>query len=541
MFAGLLLAREISVAEPYDARIEGREILTPPPSPAPKLTGAQLFGVRPGKPLSFRVSATGERPMRISAAGLPPGLEIDPESGWIRGPAPTEAGDYPVELAAENAHGRSTREWILRVGPTICLTPPMGWNSWYVHSEGVSEAAIRETANAMEAKGLTDHGWTYLNIDDCWMGQRDPQTKAIQPNAKFGDMRALVEFVNARGLKLGLYSTPWMSTYAGYIGGTAPNEAADYSEYFLDEAERQNPYQVFGRYPNGIRKRLCTIGPVWLVDEDARQFAAWGIDYVKYDWKEWTLKRYGDDYWPDKSLPMHKTPESGITQRVHAAFADLDRDIVLSLSPEHIPEEDDFVSRYFNLWRLTPDIHAEWSRLIAPFTMAERLAKTRPGHYGDLDMLQIGPLGKPNRAETVFEPSPLTPSEQYFQVTLWCILTQPLLLSCDVTTMDAFDLGLVTNDEVLAINQDPLGAQGYRVAHEPGHWEIWAKDLADGGKAVALFNLSNSDQALTVTAEQLGMSGPLRDLWRQQDLGPMEAAFTALVSPHGVVLVRVDQ
>jgi alpha-galactosidase len=171
--------------------------------------------------------------------------------------------------------------------------------------------------------------------------------------------------------------------------------------------------------------------------------------------------------------------------------------------------------------------------------MADRLALTRPGAYGDLDMLQIGPLGKPNRAEVVFTPSPLTPSEQYFQVTLWCILTQPLLLSCHIPTMDAFDLGLVTNDEVLAVNQDPLCRQGVRLAHEPGVWEIWTKDLADGGKAVALFNLSETDCDLTVTANQLGLTGAVRDLWRQRDTGPLGDVFITRVSPHGTALFKI--
>jgi alpha-galactosidase len=188
---------------------------------------------------------------------------------------------------------------------------------------------------------------------------------------------------------------------------------------------------------------------------------------------------------------------------------------------------------------LTPDIHAEWSRLIAPFDMEERLRLTRPGHYGDLDMLQIGPLGKPNRAEVVFKPSPLTPSEQYLRVTLWSILTQPLLLSCNVPAMDAFDLNLVTNDEVLAVNQDALCRQGYRVANRKGAWEVWAKDLADGGKAVAMFNLSGEDRLLSVTKEQLSMTGRVRDLWRQKDIGPLGDQFSAVVSPHGTVLLKV--
>jgi alpha-galactosidase len=524
----------------YDARIAGREILTPATPAEPRITGAPIFGVRPGKPVRFRVSATGEKPLQYAATGLPVGVALDPDTGWITGRAPEPVGDVDVVLTVSNAKGTDFRAWTLRVGDTICLTPPMGWNSWYVHSEGVSDAAIRDMATAMEAKGLTDHGWTYVNIDDCWMGERDPDTRAIQPNAKFGDMQELTRFVNGKGLKLGIYSTPWMSTYAGYIGGSAPNEELDYSAYYLPEDERLNPYQVFGRHPNGIRKGLCSIGPVWLVDRDAQQFAEWGIDYVKYDWKEWTLaENENGTRSPSGDHPQHKTAESGIAKRFHDDFRALDRDIVLSLSPMHDEHEDGFVPEFCNLWRLTGDIHAEWERMIAPFEMGERLALTRPGHYGDLDMLQIGPLGKPNRAEVEFRPSPLTPSEQYLQVTLWCLLTQPLLLSCNIPTMDDFDLNLVANDEVLAVNHDPLCTQGCRVASESDSYEIWAKDLADGSKAVGLFNISDEDQVLTISAEHLGTSGKIRDLWRQTDLGDMGETFSAMVSSHGVVFVKV--
>lgn len=522
----------------YDARIEGRQVLTPPPPVSPRISGASIFGVRPGKPVRFRVSATGEKPVVFSATGLPAGVSIDAASGWITGRAPMEPGKVDVMIEARNARGSTKRALTLSVGETICLTPPMGWNSWYVHSEGVSDMAVRETAEAMREKGLTDHGWTYLNIDDCWMGLRDPKTKAIQPNAKFGDMKELVAHVNGRGLKLGLYSTPWMSTYAGYIGGSAPNEAGDYSAFFLPQDKRQNPHQVFGRYPNGIRKGLATIGPVWLVDRDARQFADWGVDFVKYDWKEWTLEKTGNGYEAVKDKPVHKT--EAVTKRVHDDFRAVDRDIVVSLSPDHDALEDGFVPRYSNLWRLTPDIHADWKRIIAPFGMEKRLQLTGPGRYGDLDMLQVGPLGKPNRAEVVFKPSPLSPAEQYTQVSLWCILTQPLLLSCHVPTMDAFDLGLVTNDEVLAIDQDPLCKQGRRVAARNGEWEVWAKDLADGGKAVALFNLTDTDRMIEITRGQLGMSGKLRDLWRQKDIGGLDDKFSANISPHGVVFLKVS-
>lgn len=521
----------------YDARVTGREILTPLASHLPRITGPAIFGVRPGKPVRFRVSATGRKPLQFEANGLPNGILIDPLTGWITGRAPWQEGDVTLTLSARNADGSCQRTWILRVADTICLTPPMGWNSWYVHSEGVSDAAIREIATSMEENGLTDHGWSFVNIDDCWMGLRDQTTNAIQPNSKFPDIRALADFVNEHGLKLGIYSTPWMSTYAGFIGGSAPNEEGDYSEHFLPEEERQNPHQVFGRYPNSIRKGLATIGPIWRVDRDAQQFAEWGIDYVKYDWKEWTLETTDDGQWPAPNLPQHKT--EAVTRRLHENFRNLDRDIVLSLSPDHDSVEDQFVPDYCNLWRLTTDIEPEWRCLIAPFDMEKRLQLTRPGRFGDLDMLQIGPLGKPNRAEVEFKPSPLTPSEQYFQVTLWCILTQPLLLSCHIPTMDAFDLNLVTNDEVLAINQDPLCKQGRRVANAPGEWEIWAKDLVDGSRAFAMFNLTDVARELSITREQLGMDGQLRDLWRQKDVGPLTNQFSAMVDSHGVVFLKI--
>ena len=194
-----------------------------------------------------------------------------------------------------------------------------------------------------------------------------------------------------------------------------------------------------------------------------------------------------------------------------------------------------------NLWRLTADIHANWHRLIAPFddALTARLANTRPGAYGDLDMLQIGPMGRPNRAEKVFHPSRLKPAEQYFQLTLWSLFTQPLLLSCNVPTMDAFDLNLVTNTEVLAVNQDALSKQGYRIKNDKGNFEIWAKDLADGSKAVGLFNLADDVQVIGFTAEDLGMTGAIRDLWRQQDIGELTDDFSAAVSAHGVVFLRV--
>lgn len=525
----------------YNATISGKQPLTPPPPDEPRFNGSGIFGVRPGKPVSFHIAASGMKPIRFEASGLPPGITLDPESGWITGRAPAHTGDHELSLKVSNPLGSASRTLVLRVGDRICLTPPMGWNSWYVHSEGISDSAVREIAEAMRQKGLDAFGWTYINIDDCWMGVRDPETKAIQPNQKFGDMNELSAFVHRTGFKLGIYSTPWMSTFAGFIGGSAPNPAGDYSAFYQPESEQLNPGQFFGRHPSSTRLGLAQVGPCWFVDRDAKQFADWGIDYVKYDWVEADMVQQEDgSYERVKCSPVEKT--YAVTERFYNDFRAQDRDIVISLSPGHTPETDPLAVQFCNLWRLTSDIEARWSDLQRVFTdgLISRYPLTRPGLYGDLDMLQIGPLGMPNRAEKVFAPSPLTGPEQYFQVTLWCVLTQPLLLSCNVPQMDAFDLNLVTNAEVLAVNQDPLVKQGYRVQNKPGQYEIWAKDLADGGRALAFFNLADDEQALSVCAQEFGKTGIVRDLWRQQDIGLFEDSLSVRVSPHGAAFFKVS-
>jgi alpha-galactosidase len=524
----------------YDARINGKEILTPAAVKSPKINGAAVFGVRPGKPIYYHMSVSGVKPMQYAAKGLPQGIKIDPKTGWLTGKAPLEKANYQITLQASNRSGKTERKFTLTVGETICLTPPMGWNSWYVQSEGVSEKAIREMATAMEEKGLDQYGFTYINIDDCWIGKRDPKTKAIQANSKFTDMKAMAQFVNSKGFKLGIYSTTWMSTFAGFIGGTAPNPEGDYSEFFLPESEIINPSQFFGRHPSSHKRGLAKVGPYWFVDRDAKQFAEWGIDYVKYDWTEGPLEKQKNGEYKRNEVGYLKKTDS-ITKRFYNDFKALDRDIVISLSPSTPVNEDGLTSKYCNLWRLTKDIKSNWEDLKRPFgaEMLDRYKLTKPGLYGDLDMLQIGPLGKPNRAEKVFVPSPLTASEQYFQVTLWCILTQPLLLSCNIPTMDDFDLNLVKNSEVLAVNQDPLVKQGYRIESKEGNYEIWAKDLSDGSKALAFFNLADEEQELSITADKLGKKGKLLDLWRQKDIGEFNSELKVKVNAHGTALFKV--
>jgi len=505
-------------------------ILTPPPGPLPRITGPRVFGVRPGKPVLFKVSATGKEPLSYAARDLPAGLSLDPHTGLITGQL-DRATTHRITLQVSGPAGHANRELRIVVGDEISLTPPMGWNSWYCWSESVDDDKVRAIAQAMKDKGLVDHGWSYVNIDDCWQGLRGGPYHAIQGNEKFPDMTTLGRDIHALGLKFGIYSTCWQSSYAGFIGGTAPNAEGDYTAHYVPQDQQLNPGQYFGRHPSSSRLRMATIGPHWFVDADARQFADWGVDYVKYDWKNWTLKDGIEDAKPKAESTL---------KRFMGDFREVNRDIVLSLSPVSEPGNGERLARHSNLWRITGDITDSWASISRGFALSEWYPHTRPGHYCDLDMLQIGNFGIPNQQNRTLQSTQLLPDEQYTQVSLWALLSMPLILSCDIETLDDFTLNLITNDEVIDINQDPLCRPATRVSQN-GTQEIWVKDMEDGSKAIGFFNLGSQPADITVTWPSIGIEGQrtVRDVWRQQDVADTTTDFATTVPSHGVRLVRV--
>jgi alpha-galactosidase len=263
------------------------------------------------------------------------------------------------------------------------------------------------------------------------------------------------------------------------------------------------------------------LGAYWFSDADAKQWAEWGIDYVKHDWK------------PN---------DPPTTERILKGLLACGRDIVLSLSNEAPFEHAAEWARLSNLWRTTGDIQATWEAVSRIGFSQDRWAPyAGPGHWIDPDMLQIGMIGVPNTYVRTLKPTVLTPDEQYTQVSLWSLLAAPLLLSCDIETMDDFTLSLVTNDEVIDVNQDPLGKSGVPVSRAGG-LEVWAKPMEDGSKAVGLFNRSDQEATVAARWSDLGVRGrqKVRDLWRQIDLGVFEGQFQTKVARHGVVLVRVS-
>jgi alpha-galactosidase len=484
-------------------------ILTPPAPDTPRINGPSITGARPGSPFAYAIPATGVRPMTFSADGLPPGLVLDPATGRISG-AVADRGDYAIVLHAANALGRADRRFVIRIGDAISLTPAMGWNSWNCWAEAVDQDKVMRSARAMVASGLSQHGWTYINIDDTWQGQRGGPLGAIQPDPrKFPDMAGLVARIHSLGLKAGIYSTPWTTSYATHAGGSTVDPNGLWSP--------PTPAELADR-PRRMKMDIIPwgVGPRHFAREDALQWAAWGFDYLKYDW-------YPND------VPN--------VQEMADALRSSGRDVVYSLSNSAPLAGAADWARLANSWRTTGDIRDTWKSVSgiaahqgpwAPFA--------GPGHWNDPDMLVVGWVGWGPRLHR----TRLTADEQYTHIGLWCLFSSPLILGCDLERLDPFTLGLLTNDEVLALDQDPLGREAVRVAGG-AESDVYSKPLADGTRAVGLVNRGESPAEVAAVWSELGLEGPLvvRDLWRQRDLGTFAGRFTAVVPPHGIVLVRL--
>ncbi len=355
--------------------------------------------------------------------------------------------------------------------PQIARTPPMGWNSWNHFKCTVTEQDIRAAADGMVVSGMKDVGYTYVNIDDCWQGQRD-EKGILHPNTKFQDMKALADYVHSKGLKLGVYSSPGPKTCGGYEGS-------------------------FGHE-----------------QQDAETYSEWGIDYLKYDYCSFR----GD-----------VTTQIAAYRKMHDALEKTGRAIAFSLCQYGMDRGWSWGrSVGGNLWRTGGDIKDSYdSMAYIGFGQngLERFAG--PGHWNDPDMLEVGNGN-------------MSKDEYLTHMSLWCILAAPLLAGNDLTKMTPETLQILTNREVIAVDQDPAGIQGHRVAQE-GPLEVWVKPLADGTKAVCLFNRGWSSMPVTAYFRDIGIGevAAVRDLWAHRDLGAFRDSFTAQVPMHGVVMVKM--
>jgi alpha-galactosidase len=471
----------------------------PPPDPmpvlasirsaAPQLNSPRITGATPGRPFLFRIPASGEGPLAFTARNLPAGLTLDRRTGIITG-ALKKAGRTVVDVTVTGPKGSASGTITIVGGDhSLALTPPMGWNSWNVWGGTVDDAKVRGAADALVASGLAAQGYTYVNIDDAWEGPRDAKGE-ITSNEKFPDMKALADYVHAKGLKIGIYSSPGPRTCQQRYAGSYQHEA-----------------------------------------QDARTWARWGFDYIKYDWCSYS------DVEPNRdSLPGLQKPYV----LLRAVLDSLDRDFVYSLCQYGWGQVWMWGGKVGgNLWRVTGDITDTWASMSTiGFAQTGHEQYAGPGHWNDTDMLVVGKVGWGRELRD----SRLTPNEQLTHISLWALQAAPLLIGADLSQLDDFTTNLLGNREVLAVDQDPLGRAAGRTMRN-GRTEVWARPLADGTMAVGLFNRDLIPQTVTVRWADLGISGdqPVRDLWQQKDLGPHRDAFSAVVPRHGVVLVKVGK
>ncbi len=500
---------------PDSVLVPGRDyyILTPKAPNYPIINSAKIFGVRPGDPFLFTIGASGARPMRFRARNLPDGLILNPITGRITG-AVRKPGRYRVTLIAQNKFGKAKQHFQIEAGNTISLTPPMGWNSWNAWGLSVDSRKIRAASEAMVKEGLIDYGWSYVVIDGGWTVK--PKSKnpllggrpynsfgMINPNRKFRHMKALSNFIHADGLKLGLHTSPGPFTCSGLTASFGH--------------EREN----------------------------AERFKEWGVDFIKYDWCTYTREL------KDSTLRSLEKP----FLLMHRILGGVGRDIVFSINPGPIGRKRKpwrWARKVgANMCRTTGDINDTW-RSVSRIGFSQNYAEyAGPGYWNDPDMLVIGRLGWGMK----LHPSKLTPNEQYSQMSLWCLLSAPLMLGCDLTRLGLFTMNLITNREVLAIDQDPLGREARCIYRKDGK-QIWAKPLQDGAEAVGLFYVgkkrmepadffrwSGEKRAtrISLSGSILGIKGKfdVRDVWRQKNLGTFDDRFTAEVPYHGVELVKV--
>jgi alpha-galactosidase len=370
----------------------------------------------------------------------------------------------------------------------LARTPPMGWNSWNALRLNINEELVRQVVDVMVETGLKDAGYEYLVIDDGWQVSRDEEGRIVVDAGKFpSGIKTLADYVHSRGLKFGLYSDAGALTCGGFPGSLG-------HEY-----------------------------------QDARTYAAWGVDYLKYDWCH-----TGNQSAPDSYALMRD------------ALLEAGRPIVLSICEWGTSRPWLWARDVGHLWRTTFDIRPCWDCgqqthskgvLIENFIGFTKILDQQvdlepyagPGHWNDPDMLEVG------NGELTYE-------ENRAHFSLWCILAAPLMLGNDIRDMTPEVQGILTNREVIAVNQDPLGRQGRKV-RDDGDLEVWSKELADGSRAVVLFNRSDREADVSFSWAEIGypeyLSLKVRDLWQHEDLGTRDGSFSARVPSHGVVMVQV--
>jgi alpha-galactosidase len=456
--------------------------------PEPRLNGAMVAGIRPGTPFLYTIAATGQRPMRFAANRLPTGLRLCRKTGIITGIL-TGSGEYAVRVTVSNALGHAEKTLRIIVGNELALTPPMGWNSWNVTEGLVSETVLEEMADAMVSYGLRDVGYQYIDMDGSWVVSRDSEGRPVADPVRFPHgLKAVADYLHARGFKMGIYSSPASTTCDGREPGTMGHQ-----------------------------------------ESDVKTWVTWGADLLKYD---------------SCSTPPDQAQE--LYGRMGKLLKESGRSIVYSLSGTGAPAGAEWGANA-QMWRTTGDIRDIWhleleggDGIIDSFEEQPKVTQYQhPGGWNDPDLLLAGIYGKGGSANDLAAKG-ANDIEYRTQMSLWAMLSAPLLASADLRVISPAALEILTNPEVIEVDQDLLGREP-TLSLRQGEVEVWSKDMADGSKALALLN--RGEQPITITAKwsDIGLSGRqrVRDLWQRKDVGVFTDRFSTSVPRHGTAVVQI--
>jgi alpha-galactosidase len=474
---------------------------------SPVINPPFVTGNYPETPFLFAVPTQGLRPIVWTAEGLPEGLVIDGSTGIISGVA-GKKGEYEVYITAENKYGKASGKLIIKIGDLLALTPPMGWNSWNTFDVNISDSLIRQIADSMVSTGMKDVGYQYINIDDLWqLPERDKNGKIQINTEKFPyGIKAVADYVHSKGFKLGIYSDAANLTCGGVAGS-----------YGYEE-------------------------------QDAMDFASWGIDLLKYDYCN--------------APPPRDTAIARYT-RMANALKKTGRSIVFSIcewGEGGIPPHGQAGGRKpyewaasagGNYWRTTLDIRNAWlldvynagsNSIMQILDMNAPLADyAGPGHWNDPDMLVVGIDTSKTTVVNNAGAKGCTIEEYRSHMSLWCLMAAPLLAGNDIRKMNENIREILLNSEILAVNQDPLGKQSGKL-RDDGDAELFAKPLSDGSWAVGLLNRNDSENKnIRIGWSELGINGKwkIRDLWEHKESGSFSDYFEKNVKPHQCVVLRI--
>jgi hypothetical protein len=512
---------------------------------APRFNGALRVGVYPRTPLIYALAISGERPMTFEAKRMPEGLKLDPDTGVISGSL-EQAGEYQIRAVARNGAGQAEGVITIVVGDTLALTPPLGWNSYDNFGDAVTEAETLTNAGWLK-QHLQPFGWDTVVVDFRWydsladgirvqepegvtldeFGRCIPATNRFPSAAHGAGFKPLADQLHAMGLKFGIHIMRGIPRRAVEQNLPIAGSKFTAAQAPLPESDT-NRTCVWNRDMFGVDAN-SDAGRAWYASI-AQQYAAWGVDYIKCD--------------DIADLFRGRFYDGDEIEALSRALRQTDHSIILSLSPGPSPvNASEHLKQFANLWRISNDFWDNWRSLNHNFDLfAQWFGNGARGHWPDGDMIPFGRLCQRNCDVQPDHWTRFTRDEQLTLLSLWSLAPSPLMLGMNLPDNDDWTTAILSNPEVLAVNQDALGQPARRMTADGSPAEMWVRKLSDGSLAVGFFNRREETAEVNYRWHYLGFaSAPqVRDLWLRQDLG-RQTNFTAQLPPHGSLLVLVVQ